>query len=92
MTSIPADEITKPVESINPDNLPEVKSNHAEDALDHLVQCSSTHHDLSHSIHANAHSEFVLRVFNSIPTMTTGRHHSSTTAKEIGPWTGTPSK
>ena len=63
MTSIPADEITKPVESIHPDNLPEAKSNHAEDALDHLVECSSTHHDLSHSIHANAHSEFVLRVF-----------------------------
>lgn len=52
---MPADSVTRTVESIQQDNLPDATGKHAGDALEHLVDRSSSHNDLSHSIHASAH-------------------------------------
>jgi len=60
MTSIHPDNVTKPVETIQRDNLPDAGSKHAGNALEKLVEHSSAHADLSHSIHASAHSESIL--------------------------------
>jgi phosphatidylserine decarboxylase len=60
MTSIHPDNVTKPVEPIQRDSLPDANSKHAGDALEQLVEQSSAHHDLTHSIHASAHSESIL--------------------------------
>ena len=60
MTSIHPDNVTKPVELIQRESLPDANSKHAGDALEQLVEQSSAHHDLTHSIHASAHSESIL--------------------------------
>ena len=68
MNSMHPDNVTKPIETIHPDNLPDASRKHAEDALEQLVDQSSSHNDLSHSIHANAHgeSESALQMFSKL--------------------------
>jgi phosphatidylserine decarboxylase len=67
MTSMNADNVTKPIEQIHPDNLPGSSRKHAGDALEKLVDQSSSLNDLSHSIHASAHSKSVSPSVTTFP-------------------------
>jgi hypothetical protein len=90
MTSMPAESVTKPVESIQQDNLSAASQKDAGDALARLVDHSSSQEDLSDSIHASAHGKSILShwyqyVFSNRPLISL-RHRSYPIFEKIVTW------
>ena len=96
MTSMPAESVTKPVESIQQDNLSPASQKDAGDALARLVDHTSSQEDLSDGIHASAHSKSILSywyqyVFSN-RSLISLRHRSYPIFEKIVTWNWEPRK
>jgi phosphatidylserine decarboxylase len=56
MASLHPDNVTKPVDPITEDTIPDATNQHLAEALESLVDHSAKHVDLENSIHAAAHN------------------------------------
>jgi phosphatidylserine decarboxylase len=71
MASMHPDNVTRPVETVHPDSLPKATHKQVAEALEKLVDQSTSHHDLNDSIHASAHSESIIKVLTWLRSKST---------------------
>jgi phosphatidylserine decarboxylase len=55
MSTLTAEEVNRPIETIHPDNLVDATHEHVAQGLSEIVDHSSTKHDVTHHIHAPVH-------------------------------------